>query len=51
MVHIDDIVFLSETNETTDHIKDQLKCAFKNHSFNVILREISIEGDGDQIEF
>ena len=49
--YIDDIVFLSETKETTDHIKNQLKCAFKNHKLNLIFREISTEGDGNQLEF
>ena len=45
------MIFLSETKETTDHIKDQLKCPFKKHSLNLIFREISTEGDGDQLEF
>ena len=49
--YIDDIIFLSETKETTHHIKDQLKCAFEKHSFNLIFTEISTEGDGNQLEF
>ena len=45
--YIDDIAFLFETKETTDHIKDQTKCVFEKHRLSLIFREVSTEGDGD----
>ena len=49
--YIDDIVFLSETLDVTDHVKRQLKCAFEKHNLKLVFRQISTKMDGDEFEF
>ena len=50
-MYIDDIIFISQTKETTNKIKEKLKNVFINYNLKLIFREISLHSDIKQLEF
>ena len=49
--YIDDIIFISQTKETTNKIKEKLRNVFINYDLKLIFREISLYSDIKQLEF